>query len=104
MQVFTKCVSGLLMAGACMGLLYCHSNPEEAALQQTRSAASAWLDTALVQSGEQKLMAGGDEHSVAVVNNAVYAWGRNLRGQLGNSSKTDSYLPVPVATPDPAGR
>ncbi|MFH1018126.1 MAG: hypothetical protein V1798_08085, partial [Pseudomonadota bacterium] len=96
MQAFTKCASGLLMAGVCMGLLYCHSNPEEEALVQTRQ-----LDALLLQSGEQKLVAGGDGHSVAAVNNAVYAWGKNNRGQLGNNSTTASNLPVPVATPAP---
>lgn len=32
-------------------------------------------------------------------NGALYAWGRNANGQLGNSTKTDSYVPVMVKFP-----
>jgi alpha-tubulin suppressor-like RCC1 family protein len=43
------------------------------------------------------VIAAGYQHSVAVVNGQVYAWGRNDSGQLGNgSSASNSNVPVPV--------
>jgi alpha-tubulin suppressor-like RCC1 family protein len=43
------------------------------------------------------VVAAGYQHSVAVVNSQVYAWGRNDSGQLGNgSSASNSTVPVPV--------
>ncbi len=41
-------------------------------------------------------VAAGDSHSLALCKGAVYAWGRNDRGQLGNDTTTDSAAPVPV--------
>jgi alpha-tubulin suppressor-like RCC1 family protein len=42
-------------------------------------------------------IAGGNEHTVSVMNNnTVYAWGLNDRGQLGNNSTENSDIPVQV--------
>nr|WP_229131638.1 InlB B-repeat-containing protein [Bifidobacterium mizhiense] len=39
-------------------------------------------------------------HSLALGSDGyVYAWGYNWYGQLGNNTKTDSYVPVPVRDP-----
>lgn len=47
-------------------------------------------------------VAGGQSHSLAVTSTgAVYAFGRNGRGQLGDNTTTNSY--VPVRTSIPAG-
>jgi len=48
-----------------------------------------------LSSGVTALAAGGD-HSLAVQNGAVYVWGRNGNGQLGDSSTTESHVPVQV--------
>jgi len=39
---------------------------------------------------------GGENHTLAVVSGAVYAWGYNNRGQLGDGTTTSSSVPVPV--------
>ena len=41
-------------------------------------------------------IAAGYSHSLAVQNGAVYAWGVNTSGQLGNNSTTNSKAPVAV--------
>ncbi len=40
----------------------------------------------------------GTDHSLAIQNGAVYAWGTNQYGQLGNNSTTQSNVPVAVNT------
>jgi alpha-tubulin suppressor-like RCC1 family protein len=45
-------------------------------------------------------VAGGSAHSLAVTSaGAVYAWGRNVEGELGNSTTTTSDTPVKTALP-----
>lgn len=45
-------------------------------------------------------VAGGQSHSLALTSTgAVYAFGRNGRGQLGNNTMTNSYVPVQSAIP-----
>lgn len=42
-------------------------------------------------------VAGGDHHSLALKNDGtVWAWGLNIKGQLGNATNTSSYIPVQV--------
>ena len=43
-------------------------------------------------------IAAGDSHNLALRNGAVYAWGNNGNGQLGNNSTTNSPVPVAVLT------
>ena len=52
-------------------------------------------------SGVTKIAA-GSQHSLAIagVNNAVWAWGYNGYGQLGNNSTTNSPVPVQVMKTD----
>ena len=42
-------------------------------------------------------IAGGDQHSLAVRNGGVYAWGYNGNGQLGTGTTTSSTTPVAVS-------
>ncbi len=39
-------------------------------------------------------VAAGESHSCAVFNGGVQCWGKNLNGQLGNGSSTQSLIPV----------
>ncbi len=41
-------------------------------------------------------VAGGGDHSLAVANGQVYAWGYNTQGELGNGTTTASNVPVSV--------
>ncbi|NVI92260.1 chromosome condensation regulator RCC1, partial [Actinomadura sp. BRA 177] len=48
-----------------------------------------------------RAVAGGGRHSLAVVGGGkVVAWGANDQGQLGNGTRRDSRVPVPVRAPD----
>ena len=38
----------------------------------------------------------GGRHTCAVVNGGLQCWGKNDYGQLGNDTKSDSTIPVPV--------
>jgi alpha-tubulin suppressor-like RCC1 family protein len=50
-------------------------------------------------------IAAGDSHSCAVADGRAYCWGYNTYGQLGNSTTTNSTVPVPVDISGPlAGR
>ena len=45
-------------------------------------------------------IAGGEDHSLAIGSNgAVYAWGYNANGQLGNGGTTQTNTPVEVSLP-----
>ena len=56
-------------------------------VQVRRSASEALVNIVAV--------AAGSEHTVALdVNGTVWAWGRNMNGQLGNGTMTDSPWPV----------
>ena len=46
-------------------------------------------------------VAGGSSHSVAIAaNGALYAWGGNNHGQLGNGTTTNSLVPVQILRPN----
>lgn len=48
-----------------------------------------------------RAVAGGGRHSLAVLaDGSVVAWGANDHGQLGNGTRRDSRVPVPVRAPD----
>ncbi|MEU5991853.1 chromosome condensation regulator RCC1 [Spirillospora sp. NPDC047418] len=48
-----------------------------------------------------RAVAGGGRHSLAVLDGGkVVAWGANDHGQLGNGTRHDSRVPVPVRAPD----
>ena len=42
-------------------------------------------------------LAGGGEHSCAIVNGSVKCWGNNDDGQLGNGTTSGSHVPVAVS-------
>ena len=46
-------------------------------------------------SGVQAI-AGGDQHTCAVMSGSVECWGYGLHGQLGNAATADSDVPVEV--------
>ncbi|NKZ09252.1 RCC1 domain-containing protein [Actinomadura latina] len=51
--------------------------------------------------GRVRAVAGGGRHSLAVVGGGeVVAWGANDHGQLGDGTRRDSPVPVPVRAPD----
>lgn len=68
----------------------------------TSTSVPTAVDTAGALSGTRiTQVAAGWDHMVAVADTgAVYAWGANASGQLGNSSMTPSAVPVPVDTAD----
>ncbi len=43
-------------------------------------------------------VAAGDNHSLGLQGSALYAWGQNVLGQLGNGSNTDATSPVKIGT------
>jgi alpha-tubulin suppressor-like RCC1 family protein len=49
-----------------------------------------------------KIAAGGSHTCTVAFNGAVWCWGMNDSGELGNGTTTDSPSPVPVATSMPA--
>ena len=58
-----------------------------------RSTPVALTDT--LSSGVTSI-AGGLNHSLAVRNGGVYAWGWNFYGQLGDGTTTERHTPVPM--------
>jgi alpha-tubulin suppressor-like RCC1 family protein len=48
-------------------------------------------------SSDVTAIAAGGDHSLAVQNGALYMWGKNANGQLGNNSTTDSSTPLPIS-------
>ncbi len=43
-------------------------------------------------------IAAGYFHSLALRGSALYAWGRNIYGQLGDGTQTDRLVPTPIGT------
>jgi alpha-tubulin suppressor-like RCC1 family protein len=80
-------------------LAYCwglNANGQLGNSSTTQSTSAAAVTTSGVLSGlAVRTVAAGEAHSCALAsNNAVYCWGYNVRGQLGNSSTTQSTSPV----------
>lgn len=46
--------------------------------------------------GNVTAVAGGNNHTCAIVEGGAQCWGNNISGQLGNNSAGDSYAPVQV--------
>lgn len=62
-------------------------------------ALSTPVNTTSVLSGKAVTdISTGTDHSCALAEGAVYCWGRNDNGELGNGTFTDSLYPVPVTT------
>jgi len=54
----------------------------------------------LPQGATANLIAAGCDHSFAFTSDGtLYGWGRNDSGQLGNGTRTDSNVPVPISFP-----
>jgi uncharacterized protein (TIGR02145 family) len=65
----------------------------------TNSSVPVAVDTSGVLSGKTVAqIAASHQHTCAVADGKIYCWGRNPYGQLGNSSTTDSLVPVAVDT------
>lgn len=54
--------------------------------------------TSISKDGYYTIASGAVEHVCAVADGGVYCWGENNDGELGNSSTTDSSVPVAVTT------
>ena len=66
------------------------------ATSEVADAAETTADAAVHSLGLTGVIAGGWEHTCALVNGGVECWGSNQYDQLGNDSMTNSSVPVPV--------
>jgi alpha-tubulin suppressor-like RCC1 family protein len=82
------------------GAVYCWGNNQYGQLgngQVTNSNQPVAVDTSGVLKGKTvTAISSGDSHTCAVASGAVYCWGYNNYGQLGNNSTTSSSVPVAV--------
>ena len=95
---FARLVSSLILAlSALAGLLPMPTTmpapltglPASLALPSLRTAEASSFDL-------QVAIAGGDEHSCAIKNRALYCWGWNGSGQLGDGTTTQRTTPTAV--------
>jgi len=82
------------------GKAYCWGNNGSGRLgnNSTTNSSEPVAVTTSVMSGTVTDIATGYSHSCAVANSAVYCWGQNLTGQLGNAANVSSTTPLAVAT------
>ncbi len=81
-----------------LGGVQCWGNNDTGQLGNNSTAISRMPVAVLgVPQSDATAVAAGLHHTCALVNNAVWCWGYNEFGQLGNNSTDASYLPVPVA-------
>lgn len=84
------------------GQAYCWGSDASGQLgtkDYTNSSVPVAVDTTGVLSDKSVTsIAAGTTHSCAIADGQAYCWGSNANGQLGNSSFTDSSVPVAVNT------
>ena len=103
----TKSLSPVQVAGLTSGATAV-SVGNNYACAVVNGGAQCWGNNGFGASGAPEVVTGlasgvtaisvGDNTACAVVSGAVECWGGNGSGQLGNGSKTDSAVPVPVTT------
>jgi alpha-tubulin suppressor-like RCC1 family protein len=64
------------------------------------SLTSRSTPTQIMPANQWAMVDGGDSHTLALTTNGVlWAWGRNLHGELGNGTTVESDAPISIATP-----
>lgn len=81
-----------------MVLLWCAGAGMDSLVQRTLHAL-AWLVLPGSGGAQAATIAGGSNHTLEIRNGALYAWGWNNCGQLGDATKTTRSTPVLVSLP-----
>ena len=80
------------------GKVYCWGSRLRGQLGRGEVSSTGRLDPEEVTGlrGRASQVAAGGEHTCAIVNGALFCWGANTYGQLGNGTYRDSAVPVAV--------